>query len=231
MIDGKTIDAIYLNSYQACLTHMNLDYLIKIAILFRVENVEELKKSEIQHAIANSYVGHALMLAYYNAYSPEDVRMLIENSQCYMILDTLGYDIYQINPEDVAEFLFKDLQMRKKSENPENLKEFSSKRRKKNPWTDRDESFLKKNYLKMDNVELAYHLGRSENSIASKLCYMGITRDVRAKWTRWTKKELEFLEKNHNKLTFEEIAEKLDRSYYSVSTKASRHKLQIAQCD
>lgn len=224
MISAKTIDAIYLSSFKTCIQEVGIDEVLRVAILFRVPNIEELKHSALQKAIANSYVGKAFMVSYYNAQSPEDVRMLIENSQCYMILDTLGYDIYKIDFDDAANILFKDFQTRKERKDPFQEDFVITAKKKRRDWTDEEEAFLKKNHIKHTREELAEMLGRPITSVSSKLSRMGLVTGQKAEWSET---EIAFLKENYGHMPIEDIAKKLGRSYDSVTSKAAFRRLNL----
>ena len=89
----------------------------------------------------------------------------------------------------------------------------------KEVWTEKEVNFLKENINKMTYAELARKLKKTPNSVAGKAYRDEIKKKKTSKrWKarKWNKKEEDFLIENANKMTTEELADKLNRSYHSI---------------
>ncbi len=86
-------------------------------------------------------------------------------------------------------------------------------------WTKEEEEFIKANYKKYSNKELAEKFGVTESAIQSKLSKMGLTRQ---KQKKWTKEDEEFLKGNYMNMTDEELAEKLNVTPIAIKRKLNR---------
>lgn len=71
-------------------------------------------------------------------------------------------------------------------------------------WTEEEILFLKENYYSLEAKKLSASLGRSISSIRTKFSKLGL-----CKLKKWSKKDSEYLIKNYDKKTLEEIAHKL----------------------
>lgn len=87
-------------------------------------------------------------------------------------------------------------------------------------WTAKEEEYLLKVYRELPYKQIADILGRSINAVTLRLNRIRDKGDYRAKRKHnqrpWTAKELDFLIKNHGKLSYIRIAIELNRSYDTV---------------
>jgi len=93
--------------------------------------------------------------------------------------------------------------------------------------------FLKENYNKMTIAELARELGLGYFQVYSTLQKLGIhkkgykpqKKDKRRKNRVWSDEEIKFLKSNFGKMKAQEIAIRLNRTYWDVIAKARALKL------
>ncbi len=90
---------------------------------------------------------------------------------------------------------------------------------KRKRWTKEEEQWLKENYQKFSNKELAEKFGVSETSIQKKLASLGLTRQQQKKWT---KEDEEFLKENYESMSIEELAKKFNVTPLAVKKKLAR---------
>jgi Holliday junction resolvase len=83
-------------------------------------------------------------------------------------------------------------------------------------WSTEEEEFLKANYRRLSIAEIAQRLGRTENSVESRMHNLGLKK---RRWEDW---EVEFLKSNWSKMDARGIAEQLGRSLPSVFDKCER---------
>jgi Zn-dependent peptidase ImmA (M78 family) len=86
-------------------------------------------------------------------------------------------------------------------------------------WTKEEEEFLKKNFNKMNNKELAEKFGVSTIAIQRKLSRLNLIRQVQKKWT---KKEEEYLKEHYLEMTDAELAKKFGVTPIAVKRKLNR---------
>lgn len=95
------------------------------------------------------------------------------------------------------------------------------------PWTKEEEDFLKRHYKDMSCKEISKMLDRSSDSVKMKMYNMAINRrplDIRnAKrktnivcWAPWSDDEIDYLIEHYQTVTYQKIAETLNRSNNSV---------------
>lgn len=95
-------------------------------------------------------------------------------------------------------------------------------------WTKEQEDFLKENYGKMSNHQIAKLLGRANGgTVQNKAQKMGITKPnetrVAGKNDKpWTKEDDEYLIKIYGKFSAFNISQKMNRSLSSIYHRASR---------
>jgi hypothetical protein len=78
-------------------------------------------------------------------------------------------------------------------------------------WTKDDVQFLRDNYLKLTNMELAKALHKKRTSTRVKLQQLGLIREKRSRC--WTESQVEFLKKNYQKYGDKELAEIMNRKW------------------
>lgn len=82
-------------------------------------------------------------------------------------------------------------------------------------WTKEEEDYLRKKYPGRKSVAfIAKKLGRTEHAIIEKAYRLHIVKGL-----YYTEKQIEYLEKNSSKKSYEYIAKRLNRSYISVKKK------------
>jgi DNA-binding CsgD family transcriptional regulator/DNA-directed RNA polymerase specialized sigma24 family protein len=91
-------------------------------------------------------------------------------------------------------------------------------------WTEEDDRYVREHYGKKTRREIAEALGRTIPLVGWRAEKLGLTREFRdmEKTRPWTRTEETFLRKNYGKLTYAQIAEKLDRTHAAVSGRAAR---------
>lgn len=97
-------------------------------------------------------------------------------------------------------------------------------------WIEEEERYLKENYLVKSDFEIGQFLKRTAVSILKKRIKLELHRkDFHILYNLperyWTNDEINFLIENIDKLTFDEIATKLNKSVKSIVVKASKLKL------
>jgi predicted transcriptional regulator len=100
----------------------------------------------------------------------------------------------------------------------------------KDLYTDDDKEFIRKNYLKMTNIEIAKKLNRTDYGIREIAKRMGLRGSSRKRqlWIRgnpdtfYTEAEKNFIRKNYLKMTNEQLAKKLNRTVNSIGNTISR---------
>ena len=90
----------------------------------------------------------------------------------------------------------------------------AKKKNKYKAWTNEELEFVKSNYERLSNKEMAARLGRSKSSIEGIL--NGRLNITRTETRRWTNEETEFLKNNFMKYTNQELADILGRSKSSI---------------
>lgn len=89
-------------------------------------------------------------------------------------------------------------------------------------WTDADIGYIKENYGKKSNTEIARALHRTNRSIQAKAQRMGLTdSEKKQDSTPWTEEEIAYLESKYDKQGVDHIAKKLNRSKTSIKRKAN----------
>ena len=92
-------------------------------------------------------------------------------------------------------------------------------------WKLTEEKLLINNFQKMTGRELATLLNRSTQSIRARAFSLRLkkksTNSERNSYQYWSNEEVNFILENYNKMTNEELATKLNRSYNSINTRAS----------
>lgn len=91
---------------------------------------------------------------------------------------------------------------------------------KRKPWTKEDINYLKENYDKMTNKEIAKVLKRSENSVSSKAFTLRIENDPSKSGLTWEEEDINYLKNHYDKLSTKEMAENLQRSIRAIDNKA-----------
>ncbi|MCK5113487.1 MAG: hypothetical protein KAR11_01840 [Phycisphaerae bacterium] len=87
-------------------------------------------------------------------------------------------------------------------------------------WSKNDIEKLKKLYPHHSNKYIAQKIGRAVRSVASKAEHLRLRKAGRFFGPKWKTKEVNFLKKSYNKMTYPQIAEKIGRSVGSVVGKA-----------
>jgi DNA-directed RNA polymerase specialized sigma24 family protein len=91
-------------------------------------------------------------------------------------------------------------------------------------WTEKEETYLKKNHKKKTPEEMARFLGRTESGVRSRMENMGIARKHKETYSNgsrvWQDSELKYMKKHFPKKKNKEIARELDRSIFSVCHRA-----------
>lgn len=95
-------------------------------------------------------------------------------------------------------------------------------------WTAEDEQFLKENYGKLSVTEIANKLKRTEDAIKGRAYAFELIDSKAINRAKWTKEEINFLKKNINSKTNEEMAQYLGRSVASIAAKLSDLRLRKA---
>ena len=97
-------------------------------------------------------------------------------------------------------------------------------------YTNEDKEFIRKNSLKMTNIEIAKKLNRTDYGIREIAKRMGLRGlpDKRQLWKRgnpdtfYSEAEKNFIRKNYLKMTNEQLAKKLNRTVNSIGSTISR---------
>ncbi|HSW56499.1 MAG TPA: hypothetical protein VLH59_15555 [Ignavibacteriaceae bacterium] len=97
-------------------------------------------------------------------------------------------------------------------------------------YTDEEKEFIRKNYLKMTNIEIAKKLNRTDYGIREIAKRMGLrgSPDKRHLWKRgnpetfYSEEEKNFIRKNYLKMTNEQLARKLNKTVNSIGSTISR---------
>lgn len=92
-------------------------------------------------------------------------------------------------------------------------------------WTSDDIEFLKNNYDKLSTQEIADALNRTPTAVSKKRIMLGLEASniIYNKPDRnWTKKEIEFLRKNIENVSYKDIALRLNRTEKAVMVKATK---------
>lgn len=90
-------------------------------------------------------------------------------------------------------------------------------------WSKEEEDFLRDNYQKISNEEIAQKLNRSNDAIKKRARVLGLTKtkvNFNFKTGVWGKEEEELLRESYQKKSYQEIADMLNRSYNSVKVRA-----------
>jgi Zn-dependent peptidase ImmA (M78 family) len=93
-------------------------------------------------------------------------------------------------------------------------------------WSNEEEDFLKKNYNKMSNKELADKFGVTTISIQRKLSRLNLIRQVQKKWSET---EEDFLRENYCDMSDSELAKKFDVTPIAIKRKLNRLGLRRGQ--
>jgi len=93
-------------------------------------------------------------------------------------------------------------------------------------WTHEEEEFLKKNYNKMSNKELADKFGVTTISIQRKLSRLNLIRQVQKKWSET---EEDFLRENFCDIADSELAKKFSVTPIAIKRKLNRLGLRRGQ--
>ncbi|MCK5113488.1 MAG: hypothetical protein KAR11_01845 [Phycisphaerae bacterium] len=94
-----------------------------------------------------------------------------------------------------------------------------------NAWSKDEIKMLKNLYPQNPNKYLAKKLKRTEAALTTKAAELGLKKVVRFSGRNWKPREIDFLEKSYHKMTYRQIAEKMDRSTASVSAMAVKLEL------
>jgi len=95
--------------------------------------------------------------------------------------------------------------------------------RRHTPWTLKDQEYVGKWYRKRPARILAHDLHHSEGSIRRIADKLGLTRSIPRK--HWTESDVVYLRKHLDRMTHEELAQKLGRTTWAIGAKASRLRL------
>lgn len=82
-------------------------------------------------------------------------------------------------------------------------------------WTEEEYEFLRANYAKLSNIEIARKLGRTKYSVASAVKMLGLRRPT----SKWTEEEMRYIRDNYLYMDYSEIAHQLRRTRESVQKK------------
>lgn len=93
-------------------------------------------------------------------------------------------------------------------------------------WTEREYEFLRDNYARMSDGELAKRLSRSKASIIRTAKILGLRRPAK----QWSEEELQYVRDNYLYMDYSEIAAKLGRTRESVQRKISKMGLRKTDC-
>ena len=88
-----------------------------------------------------------------------------------------------------------------------------------NGWTDLELDYLKSNYSTKTNAELADALGKTSGQIAYRARAMGLQKCNSQIRTVWNKGRIDFLIKNHSKMSYKDLAKKLNVATSTVFLK------------
>lgn len=83
-------------------------------------------------------------------------------------------------------------------------------------WKKEEDNYIKNNFKKVSDEEMAKELGRSSAAVSVRRSYLGLSR--RAKHD-WSDEEDEFIIKNYESMTDAEIGNELGRSTSSVRSR------------
>ncbi|OQY09293.1 MAG: hypothetical protein B6I28_03370 [Fusobacteriia bacterium 4572_132] len=88
-----------------------------------------------------------------------------------------------------------------------------------NPWTNEEINFLKENGEKMSAKTISNFINKGRSSIVEKRNLLGIVYINKGAGKKWKEEEIEFLKKNYEEMTYEELGKKISRTKSSVSRK------------
>ena len=105
-------------------------------------------------------------------------------------------------------------------------------------WSEYELKYLIDNYSKLSNQEIGENLGKTKKSIDSKAIKLGLKKDVnyisnvnrmrvidRHGDSIWTKKDLDFITHNIDKMSNIELSKKLNKTINSIVSKINTLKL------
>ncbi len=99
---------------------------------------------------------------------------------------------------------------------------------KRGPWSDEEHQRLVKLAGTMKPEQIAVELGRTWSAVRNRARVCGISVSTSEKKRRnWTQEEEQFLIANNDTMTIKQMAEALDRSYFSVHERGRRLKLDM----
>jgi hypothetical protein len=87
-------------------------------------------------------------------------------------------------------------------------------------WTEKEIEYLKRNKKNLSYKELAHNLNKSVESVKHKCYELGIQDKKESKSRPWTEEEVSYLNRVYFRKSQSYIANKLDRSVYSIKRKA-----------
>jgi len=93
-------------------------------------------------------------------------------------------------------------------------------------WTEKEEEFLRENYLELGAEECAERLGRTVASVHGKILKIGGGRDSIGPKVEWTDEELAFLYENYQAMEIEDLVEKLGRTKQAIYARAQMLEIQ-----
>lgn len=102
------------------------------------------------------------------------------------------------------------------------VKPLKAKNFNRTEWTKDEMKFLKENYGKMPFAQMAEEMGRSIGSISGKAFWMKLStkKGGNAKVRKaWTEEEIKYLKENYGKKSNKQLAKKLGRTFYSITSK------------
>ena len=171
------------------------------------DDEEDLERKTIIHPDENELETEDIKLIHdYKAWTRQDEQFLKDNYDT-MSIGILARRLGRTRSATINRI--NKLNLRKK---PKELKNQSK------TWTKDDDKFLKNNYGKLINEEIAKRLGRTEKAIQLRVSKMGLRKN---KSRKWTKEEDEFLKSNYGKLINKEIAKKLGRTEKAIQLRAN----------
>lgn len=85
-------------------------------------------------------------------------------------------------------------------------------------WTAEEEQYIRDNWERLSDTDMADHLGRTEKSVHNRRCALGLHRRQRP--TSWSENEVDFLELHWGSWPSIKIARHLNRSNVAVVQKA-----------
>lgn len=90
-------------------------------------------------------------------------------------------------------------------------------------WTEEDDAYLIDNFSALTHEEIGEHLLRTTGAVSERarlLRKAGKLADPKKKNHKpWTEEEIQYLRDNHGKVSFKVMAETLDRTFGSVTSK------------